>query len=352
MRFLFKDAERVRRLAKLLRSELSASGHEWPLSRCRQATAEACGYPNFHEAEASAGRDGASVVDDGCDPATVEARRTQQVDALVRQGLPHALAEDVVGRVGFTRARRHLPATPVPREPTARQMRIDQRGGGGRGMRAGNFDGCCLVSPSGEFLGVCIGTDMAYEHDGAPEGLLEAFGVAEGARTVGEARMTATADVVLSIPDVGGGSPDLGLVLWLNYDMEEARVFNRLDREMRITRARFAREEYDRPWRSNAIDDSNGFVAGWGYDRAAFVGFDQESRERIGLLNVAVVDNGLAFAFSRRSGLYVLLADRFDQDRGLNALVGEVEATRFRLGGGGHPDVVVDVPAPAPMGPG
>ncbi len=145
---------------------------------------------------------------------------------------------------------------------------------------------------------MCIGTDMAYEHDGAPEGLLEAFGVAEGARTVGEARMTATADVVLSIPDVGGGSPDLGLVLWLNYDMEEARVFNRLDREMRITRARFAREEYDRPWRSNAIDDSNGFVAGWGYDRAAFVGFDQESRERIGLLNVAVVGNGLAFAFS------------------------------------------------------
>ena len=320
MRFQFTDARRVRRLARSLKDDLSARGVDWPLSRCREAVAAACGYPTFHEAEAAAGKGVPSVVDEGCAPAEVAARRAIQGAALLRHGLDPILVDGVLDRVGLTAARRAgagAPSDPVAHAATPRQLRVEARSRLGTSPRAGNFHAFAIVDDDCNFLGLGMGSDSSVETDDPPEALYEALGVRDGAMTVGEATMRPVGALRVLFADLRGeGSDELGTVLHLGLEADELRPD-----QVRIPRSAFAPDHYHRPWRSNSRDADAGVFTAWGYSRAYMVGHSDEARGRVRELFAAAKSNGLAFVFTRMRGLTVLLADKFDPDTSLDDVV-------------------------------
>lgn len=325
MRFLFADAARARRLAKLLKNRLAEHGVDWPLHACRDAVAEATGYPSFHEIETSAGRAGASPVDAECPPAVVSARRELQRSALAERGLPPELVATVLDAVPFTGAFGGAPGPLAPPGPTPRQRRIEASRTHIGAMRAGNFDASTLVDAGGTFLGFALGHDHSLVHDEPPDGFLETFGVTDAPVTLGEALIPVPAPDRIAFSDPGDGC---ATTLHLNPDPRDPVV------RAPFSPAPFLDATGRAPWR---YEGSNGrtpdLVTAWSHARISLAAFGEEARERVRDLHRALLAGDVLVVHGRSTGPLLVLADRVELDASPYDLVRSAWAARRTLTG-------------------
>ena len=109
MRIVFRTTDHPKHVAKSLKKATKARGFEIDLSACQEVAARMFGYSDWHELHmATLTPSDQSSRDEEVGDRVAEVRRAQQIDVLVKAGLPETIATGLVEELKPTGRRKRI----------------------------------------------------------------------------------------------------------------------------------------------------------------------------------------------------------------------------------------------------
>lgn len=109
MRIVFRTTDHPKQVAKSLKKITEARGFGRPLGACQDVVARMFGYHDWHELHVvTLDSSDQSSRDEEVDDREAEVRRAQQIDVLVKAGLPETIATELVEELKPTGRRRRI----------------------------------------------------------------------------------------------------------------------------------------------------------------------------------------------------------------------------------------------------